>query len=209
MGTVLNTLNETSVTMQIRLNALDVIVNELRSATSSMTSVPKPLKFLRPHFDSLKDCHLSFKSDDGDDNSMVEDDVLFFRARLADVLAVLAMTMGNQDERESLNYKLLGIKDYKTLEKHGHEAGTKMTKTDNVGIWGHEFARSIAGEIGQEYNARVIDGSDPDSDEPFTDLLQLVDVIVPFHVTHNAEAEAVDLLIEVQRLKKLLDSHAV
>lgn len=207
--TVLNTLNETSVTMQIRLNALDVIVNELRSATSSMTSVPKPLKFLRPHFDSLKDCHLSFKSDDGDDNSMVEDDVLFFRARLADVLAVLAMTMGNQDERESLNYKLLGIKDYKTLEKHGHEAGTKMTKTDNVGIWGHEFARSIAGEIGQEYNARVIDGSDPDSDEPFTDLLQLVDVIVPFHVTHNAEAEAVDLLIEVQRLKKLLDSHAV
>merc|ERR1712194_465485 len=73
--TVLNTLNETSVTMQIRLNALDVIVNELRSATSSMTSVPKPLKFLRPHFDSLKDCHLSFKSDDGDDNSMVEDDV--------------------------------------------------------------------------------------------------------------------------------------
>jgi len=207
--TVLNTLNETSVTMQIRLNALDVIVNELRSATSSMTSVPKPLKFLRPHFDSLKDCHLSFKSDDGDDNSMVEDDVLFFRARLADVLAVLAMTMGNQDERESLNYKLLGIKDYKTLEKNGHEAGTKMTKTDNVGIWGHEFARSIAGEIGQEYNARVIDGSDPDSDEPFTDLLQLVDVIVPFHVTHNAEAEAVDLLIEVQRLKKLLDSHAV
>jgi len=207
--TVLNTLNETSVTMQIRLNALDVIVNELRSATSSMTSVPKPLKFLRPHFDSLKDCHLSFKSDDGDDNSMVEDEVLFFRARLADVLAVLAMTMGNQDERESLNYKLLGIKDYKTLEKHGHEAGTKMTKTDNVGIWGHEFARSIAGEIGQEYNARVIDGSDPDSDEPFTDLLQLVDVIVPFHVTHNAEAEAVDLLIEVQRLKKLLDSHAV
>lgn len=207
--TVLNTLNETSVTMQIRLNALDVIVNELRSATSSMTSVPKPLKFLRPHFDSLKDCHLSFKSDDGDDNSMVEDEVLYFRARLADVLAVLAMTMGNQDERESLNYKLLGIKDYKTLEKHGHEAGTKMTKTDNVGIWGHEFARSIAGEIGQEYNARVIDGSDPDSDEPFTDLLQLVDVIVPFHVTHNAEAEAVDLLIEVQRLKKLLDSHAV
>lgn len=207
--TVLNTLNETSVTMQIRLNALDVIVNELRSATSSMTSVPKPLKFLRPHFDSLKDCHLSFKSDDGDENSMVEDDVLFFRARLADVLAVLAMTMGNQDERESLNYKLLGIKDYKTLENHGHEAGTKMTKTDNVGIWGHEFARSIAGEIGQEYNARVIDGSDPDSDEPFTDLLQLVDVIVPFHVTHNAEAEAVDLLIEVQRLKKLLDSHAV
>lgn len=33
----------------------------------------------------------------------------------------------------------------------------------------------------------------------------MVDVIVPFNVAHNAEAEAVDLLIEVQRLKKVLD----
>ena len=37
----------------------------------------------------------------------------------------------------------------------------------------------------------------------------MVDVIVPFHVTHNAEAEAVDLLIEVQRLKNLLDLEAI
>lgn len=33
----------------------------------------------------------------------------------------------------------------------------------------------------------------------------MVDVIVPFNVSHNAEAEAIDLLIEVQRLKKILD----
>jgi 26S proteasome regulatory subunit N1 len=32
----------------------------------------------------------------------------------------------------------------------------------------------------------------------------MVDVIVPFHVTHNAEAEAIDLLIEVQRLRNLM-----
>jgi 26S proteasome regulatory subunit N1 len=32
----------------------------------------------------------------------------------------------------------------------------------------------------------------------------MVDVIVPFHVAHHAEAEAIDLLIEVQRLKKIL-----
>jgi len=198
VSTVLNSLDEASVTMEIRLNALDVIVNELRSATSSMTSVPKPLKFLRPFFDDLKGLH----------GGNLEE--LYFRARLADVLAVLAMTMGKQDERESLKFKLAGMKDYATLAKDGHEESMKMTKSDNVGIWGHEFARSLAGEIGQEYNSRVTaENADPDSDEPFEDLLQLVDVIVPFHVTHNAEAEAVDLLIEVQRLKKLLDSHAV
>lgn len=35
--------------------ALDTIRSEIRSATSSMTSVPKPLKFLRPHYGTLKD----------------------------------------------------------------------------------------------------------------------------------------------------------
>jgi 26S proteasome regulatory subunit N1 len=80
---------------------------------------------------------------------------------------------------------------------------------DNLGSWGHEFVRSLAGEIGQEYNQRVIDGANPDEDGEFADILTMVDSIVPFHVTHNAEAEAIDLLIEVQRLKKLLELDSI
>lgn len=91
------------------------------------------------------------------------------------------------------------MKDYALLDKRDKSPLTD----DNLGSWGHEFVRSLAGEIGQEYNARVMDGADPDSDEPFADLLGMVDIIVPFHISHNTEAEAVDLLIEVQRLKKL------
>lgn len=106
------------------------------------------------------------------------------------------------EERESLKFKLSGAKDYGTLATKG--AASKNAE-DNLGSWGHEFVRSLAGEIGQEYNQRVIDGADPDTDGPFEDLLKMVHVIVPFHLTHNAEAEAVDLLIEVQRLKLLLD----
>ena len=105
-----------------------------------------------------------------------------------------------------MKFKLKGKKDYDLLESKG--AQSKHAE-DNLGSWGHEFVRSLAGEIGQEYNQRVIDGADPDSDEPFKDLLGMVDVIVPFHVTHNAEAEAVDLLIEVQRLKNLLDLETI
>lgn len=37
----------------------------------------------------------------------------------------------------------------------------------------------------------------------------MVHAIVPFHLTHNAEAEAVDLLIEVQRLKFLLELEGI
>lgn len=35
--------------------ALETLSRELKAATSSMTSVPKPLKFLRPHVDRLVD----------------------------------------------------------------------------------------------------------------------------------------------------------
>jgi 26S proteasome regulatory subunit N1 len=89
--TVVNEANEEDVTIPIRLKALDVIVAELRSATASMTSVPKPLKFLRPHFAALKSLFVSL----GETSPKTMDqDYLEFHARLADVLAVLAMTMG-------------------------------------------------------------------------------------------------------------------
>ena len=113
--------------------------------------------------------------------------------------------MTQTEERESLNFKLKGTKDYDLLVKIGADA----TSQDDLGSWGHEFIRSLAGEIGQEYNARVINGADPDDDVPFADLLAMVDVIVPFNVSHNSEAEAVDLLIEVQRLKKILDLDSI
>ncbi|KAL7530984.1 hypothetical protein ACHAXR_003786, partial [Thalassiosira sp. AJA248-18] len=203
VSTLINDSNETSVTTPIRGKALDVIVMELRSATSSMTSVPKPLKFLRPKFDVLKGYYGSIEDKDGEGKVVLKDkELLFLRARLADVLSVLAMTLGKHEERESLHFKLKGTKDYETLTTLGD---TTASSSNNLGSWGHEFVRSLAGEVGQEYNARVIAGANPEEDEPFADLLNMVDVIVPFNVAHNAEAEAVDLLIEVQRLKKVLD----
>ncbi len=33
--------------------ALEAIKNFIKTSTSSMTAVPKPLKFLRPHYDDL------------------------------------------------------------------------------------------------------------------------------------------------------------
>lgn len=89
VGTVSNKDQEAAVTAQIRLNALDVIVTELRTATASMTSVPKPLKFLRPHFASLTEVYTVVEKEGDGDLAMIE-----MRARLADVVSVLAMTMG-------------------------------------------------------------------------------------------------------------------
>ena len=73
----------------IQLKALQIITTELRSATSSMTSVPKPLKFLHPHYDDL----VQFDSELSIESTVAEEVLL--RARMADVLSVLAMTFGD------------------------------------------------------------------------------------------------------------------
>ena len=70
-----------------------MIVDELKSATSSMTSVPKPLKFLRGHWAELKEHYEGLSG-----GSAEAADEVFLKARLGDVLAVLAMTMGDRGE---------------------------------------------------------------------------------------------------------------
>eukprot|EP00903_Cladosiphon_okamuranus_P015551 g14356.t1 len=224
-------------------NALKHLSSEIRSATTSMTSVPKPLKFLRPHYAQLKKSYESWpaatgpqpaaaplmkkvkpvktKGVGGEGSEEIEVEVEKDEGEatpdgnkrlLADILSVLAMTMAEPGSRMSLKFKLEGTKG-------------------DLGRWGHEYLRSLAGEIGQEYSARRMrimkgaaggesgegegegdrDGDgvkamDADAEEAdVSDLIELVDDIVPFHLQHNAEAEAVDLLVEVQRLKKLLD----
>jgi RPN1 N-terminal domain len=117
--------------------------------------------------------------------------------------------------RESLQFKLAALKDYALIRTSMMVVDDNTVTTapteeeeeeeDHFTSWGHEFVRSISGEIGQEYNHRVLhQNADPESDDDFTDLLYMVQQIVPFHIHHNAEAEAIDLLMEVQRLKLLL-----
>ncbi|KAJ8749248.1 hypothetical protein K2173_018727 [Erythroxylum novogranatense] len=147
--------------------ALESMRQEIRTSTSSMTSVPKPLKFLRPHYGTLK----AYYENMGDSD---------LKKYLADILSVLALTMSAEGERESLKYRLLGSEG-------------------DIGSWGHEYVRNLAGEIAQEYAKRH-------SEEiPMGDLMELVQQIVAFHMKHNAEPEAVDLLMEVEDLDLLIE----
>lgn len=73
--------------------------------------------------------------------------------------------------------------------------GTKR----NLLEWGHEYLRSLAGEIGQVYNKRIEEGQD------VTDLLFLVDIIIPHFMKNHEEPEAVDLLMEVESLERVIN----
>jgi 26S proteasome regulatory subunit N1 len=64
--------------------------------------------------------------------------------------------------------------------------------------WGHEYLRSLAGQIGIQYEKRVEKG------QPTEDLGALVDIIIPHFIDNNEEPEAVDLLMETENLSKLM-----
>uniref|UniRef100_A0A3P9MJH0 26S proteasome non-ATPase regulatory subunit 2 n=1 Tax=Oryzias latipes TaxID=8090 RepID=A0A3P9MJH0_ORYLA len=146
--------------------ALEELRRLIRSSTTSMTSVPKPLKFLRPHYAKLKEIY----------DSMAPGENKHF---CADVVSVLAMTMSG--ERECLKYRLLGSQE-------------------ELASWGHEYVRHLAGEVAKEW--QEVEENDKTQQET---LLKLVKEIVPYNMAHNAEHEACDLLMEIERLDMLED----
>jgi len=77
-----------------------------------MTSVPKPLKFLRSHYPDLKEFFETLMDSDN-------------KTLFADVLSVLGMTMAGDGTRESLKYKLVGSKG--GLETWGFEYVKNLT----------------------------------------------------------------------------------
>nr|KJB25594.1 hypothetical protein B456_004G198500 [Gossypium raimondii] len=152
---------------EVQKVALESMRQEVRTSISSMTYVPKLLKFLRPHYRTLKAFY----------ETMLDSGL---KKYLADILSVLALTMSVEVKRESLKYRLLGSEG-------------------DICSWGHEYVRILAGEISQEYLMRQSE------DAPVDDLMELVEQIVAFHMKHNAESEAVDLLMEVDDLDPLTE----
>lgn len=98
----------------------------------------------------------------------------------ADIISVLAMTMG--DGRECLKYRLL-------------------SELEQIKDWGHEYVRHLAGEIAQEWADLTGDG---DGEAELKEkMILLARQIVPYNMAHNAEAEACDLLMEIEKLDLL------
>jgi 26S proteasome regulatory subunit N1 len=71
-----------------------------------MTSIPKPLKFLKPHYSTIKSLYSDLPSS-------------IFKTRLANFISVLATTMGSAEGRETYNFLLEG--DVSAAVNWGHE----------------------------------------------------------------------------------------
>lgn len=167
--------------------SLDKLKEFIRSSTSSMTAVPKPLKFLRPYYSEM--CSIYDKWSNRE-----------LKSSLAEVLSVLAMTYAENNRHDSLKFAIL---------------------CENLDIvsWGHEYIRHLALEIGEVYNDQVErEGTGKASPGELQEtatvksegfefskevILQLSLKIVPYFMKHNGEADAVDLLLEIESVEKL------
>ena len=64
----------------------------ITASTSTMTSVPKPIKFLRPHYKKIKDIYGEITADEA-------------KVHCGDVISLLAMTQ-DDELRDCLNFRL-------------------------------------------------------------------------------------------------------
>lgn len=95
-------------------------------------------------------------------------------------MSVLGMTYGVEDRLETLKYRLLA-----------------KTSAEDLASWGHEYIRHLALEIGLEYQNRQAEDKDA------ADLVELSLSLVPYFLSHNAEADAVDLLSELEMIEEI------
>ena len=140
----------------------------VRSATTALTSVPKPFKFLKTHYASLTAQYDKLPDSDQKVHNSIT------KAEFADFLSVISMIFGEKGARTSLYYLL---------------KGTNKDFTE----WGHKYVSNLASDLGSEYEIRM------GNNEPYDELLAIVDKIVPYFVVNNAEHDATHLLLIVDK----------
>ncbi|KAJ2100809.1 proteasome regulatory particle base subunit [Coemansia sp. RSA 922] len=166
---IVERLKESSV--DIHRSAMENLNNIIRSTTSSMTSVPKPLKYLKGHYATLAELYEAWSDERN-------------KKALASILSLLGMAYDKDGKRDCLRYRLLA----------GYEDGL-------ISEWGHEYARHLAMEIGEEFAAKI----EEEDEESAETLLEVAKEVVPFFLKHNADADAVDLLEELGHHELIAD----
>jgi 26S proteasome regulatory subunit N1 len=121
--------------------------------------------------------------------------VLTSQALLASILSVLAMTYSDTGKRDTLYYRLIS------------------QSSEAPGTWGHEYVRHLSAELGEEYTIRFATVGEEEAEEEKKEdgrdykveqLRELAYELVDFNLKHHAEADAVDLLLELECIREIV-----
>lgn len=95
------------------------------------------------------------------------------------------MTYSDTGKRGTLTYRL------------------RSSTTEDPGLWGHEYVRHLAAELGEEWNsyyASLVGEAEGEQRQKYSqdELRNLALELVDFFLKHNGEADAVDLCLELE-----------
>lgn len=110
--------------------SIELMKKEVKESTTTMTSVPKPFKFIKTHYAPLVKHYAAVKATAGREVIM----------KLADIMSILAMSYSDVPQ-ESLRYLL-------------------ESSREEVCEWGYGYMSHLSGEIGVEYQKRVAERQD-------------------------------------------------
>ncbi|KAF7299885.1 26S proteasome regulatory subunit RPN1 [Mycena chlorophos] len=175
--------------------ALETLRTLIGSSTSSMTSAPKPPKFLHPLYPICRRCETWPAS--------VNKAFTIY----GDPVGVGHDLFGHTTTQERCGIDC-------SLRRYGQRAHRSPTR----GSWGHEYVRHLAAELGDEYNIREREEEEDDQGAaavpkvPGTidDLRALAKQCAAFLLDHNAEPDAIDPLQELEMVEEsvaLVDKH--
>ncbi len=78
---------------ELQLAAVKGLSTEVQTSTTSMTSIPKPLKFIHPHYEKIIEFY-----------NTLEQNTL--KTELANLISVLSMTMAEEDSKSCIKFLL-------------------------------------------------------------------------------------------------------
>lgn len=104
-------------------STINLLREKILASTSSMTSVPKPLKFLKQDYGKLKEIYAKRK------DLMLEDDVI---ESFAEILSVLSLVIADAD-LDCLNFRF------------------ECNRTETITIWGYEYVSRLSDNIMQNW----------------------------------------------------------
>lgn len=140
-----------------------------------MTSVPKPLKFLKPYYEKIKEAYSRFPSNAS-------------KKGFADLISVLAITMAAPESNESLKYALEGTRAGITAWGHEYlrtlssdivnEFKKRFDKDENTELKDLQF---LIDDIVVYYMSHNVEPEAVDFLLEINSLPMLIDVIFRFH----------------------------
>ncbi|KAH8738545.1 proteasome regulatory subunit S2 [Cryptosporidium ryanae] len=169
--------------------SLKTLSEMIKTSASTMTSVPKVLKFLGLSYNRLKEfCDNQIKLEENKEKKSE------FLTLLCEIVSILSTTLSDVKERKALNYRI------------------KSRNIEGILNWGQEYIRNIVGELALEYNDRMMSKQEKDGvekgiveDTNLEELLKLVKLMIPYQIEKHCELEAIDLLCEVEQIEFILE----